>query len=260
MSKKIVGITFEKNLKISFFETEEQYKIGTKVLVETDRGIQFGFIATKVREYEEKDVSKTTKSILKVASKKEIEQYQNNKKESKEALETAKEYAKELNLPMHFLEADYTFDRNQLFLTYLADERIDFRQLAKMLAAKYKTRIELRQIGVRDKAKKVGGIGPCGLSLCCNQFLQDFASVSINMAKNQDLALNPTKINGLCGRLLCCLNYEDEVYNELKMRMPNIGEIVNTKEGKGKVVSVHLFNQTYDVQLPNQEIIVESVH
>ena len=127
------------------------------------------------------------------------------------------------------------------------------------MASKYRTRIELRQIGVRDKAKKTGGIGPCGLSLCCNQFLEDFVSVSINMAKNQDLALNPTKINGLCGRLLCCLNYEDALYEEFRKKLPTIGATMTTKEGKGKVVSVNLLQQSYDVELPNKVIVTERV-
>ena len=145
-----------------------------------------------------------------------------------------------------------------MYFIYVADNRIDFRILAKKLADKYKTRIELRQIGVRDKAKKVGGLGPCGLFLCCNSFLTDFNSVSINMAKNQFLALNPTKINGVCGRLLCCLNYEDETYKYLRSKAPKINSIIETKKGKGKVISIDIFKQTCVVEFPdNNKLVVD---
>ena len=156
---------------------------------------------------------------------------------------------------MRFVDSYFTFDKKQLFLSYTADARVDFRELAKMLAQKYKTRIELRQIGVRDKAKKIGGVGPCGLFLCCNTFLTDFESVSISMAKNQFLALNPTKINGLCGRLLCCLNYEDEVYTELKKEYPDIGDLVETEHGLGKVTAVNILKQSYTVDIKEKGII-----
>ena len=156
---------------------------------------------------------------------------------------------------MNFISSNYTFDKKQLFLMYLADDRIDFRELAKKLAQKYKTRIELRQVGVRDKAKVIGGLGPCGLFLCCNSFLTDFNSVSINMAKNQFLALNPSKINGVCGRLLCCLNYEDEVYTELKKNLPKVGSTVKIAEGTGKVVGVNVFKNTYQVEISKYNIV-----
>jgi len=156
----------------------------------------------------------------------------------KKALNDAKNFSKKLSLDMNFIDAYFYLDSSQLILYFLADNRVDFRELAKKLAQKYKTRIELRQIGVRDKAKKVGGLGPCGLFLCCNSFLNDFNSVSINMAKNQMLALNPSKINGMCGRLLCCLGYENDTYSELKKGLPKVGATIDTKMGAGKVVSV----------------------
>lgn len=149
---------------------------------------------------------------------------------------------------MKFLDASFTFDRNQLILNFLADDRIDFRELAKKLASIYKTRIELRQIGVRDKAKEIGGLGPCGRFLCCNLFLNDFNSVSINMAKNQYIALNPTKINGICGRLLCCLKYEDDQYTELKRNMPSIGTLIKNNDVEGKVVGLNILKGTYTVE------------
>ena len=198
--------------------------------------------------------------FVRVATKKDINQNRRNVIDSSDALGYAEEKASELELPMHFISSFYTFDRKQLFISYVADNRIDFRELAKALAQRYKTRIELRQIGVRDRAKKVGGLGPCGLFLCCSTFLTEFASVSINMAKNQFLALNPTKINGSCGRLLCCLNYEDEVYTELKKGMPNIGSLVETKEGLGKVTEVDVFKRTYKAEFKDKGVIEFSVN
>ncbi len=258
--KKVVGVQLENDPKIYFFLVDGIHLIKEdEVIVETEQGIQIGKVKTFVKEYEDRDVSTVMKKVLRKVTPEDLIQQKQNQKDSMEALETAKKLALELDLPMQFLDANYIFNRNQLFFSYLADTRIDFRILAKKLASKYKTRIELRQIGVRDKAKKVGGLGPCGLILCCNRFLDDFVPVSINMAKNQDLALNPTKINGLCGRLLCCLNYEDELYKELREKMPKIGEIITTAHGKGKVVSINLLNHTYYVELSNKEVIAESV-
>ena len=156
---------------------------------------------------------------------------------------------------MNFIDAYYYFDKSQLLFSFLAENRVDFRELAKKLASKYKTRIELRQIGVRDKAKKIGVLGPCGLFLCCNSFLTDFNSVSINMAKNQMLALNPSKINGICGRLLCCLGYENDTYTELKKELPTVGLVVDTPFGMGKTISVDIFKQTYQVDLKDKGIL-----
>ncbi len=156
---------------------------------------------------------------------------------------------------MNILNSYFTFDRNQLVFNFIAEDRVDFRELAKKLAQKYKTRIELRQIGVRDKAKRVGGLGPCGLFLCCNSFLTDFNSVSINMAKNQFLALNPSKINGVCGRLLCCLGYENDVYTELKKDFPKLGSIIETEYGIGKIVEIDVFKRTYSVDLKEKGIV-----
>ena len=200
------------------------------------------------------DVDKFS-DFVRIATKKDKEQNSNNKKESSSALFFAQEKALELGLDMHFISSFYTFDKKQLFLSYVSDNRVDFRELTKILAQKYKTRIELRQIRVRDRAKIVGGLGPCGLFLCCSSFLTNFASVSINMAKNQFLALNPSKINGLCGRLLCCLNYEDEVYTELKKGMPAIGNLMDTNEGLGKVVEVDVFNKKVKVEIKDKGIV-----
>ena len=232
------------------------FKIGWEIIVKNDDMLK---IASIVSIEDEIDKEVTT-SFVRVATKRDREQHNKNKRDSIEALTFAQEKSLELNLDMHFISSFYTFDRKQLFLSYTADARIDFRELAKVLAQRYKTRIELRQIGVRDRAKKVGGLGPCGLFLCCSTFLTDFASVSINMAKNQFLALNPTKINGSCGRLLCCLNYEDEVYTELKKGMPNIGSLVETKEGLGKVTEVDVFKRTYKAEFKDKGVIEFSVN
>ena len=156
---------------------------------------------------------------------------------------------------MKIIDSSYTLNREQLLFHFLSDNRIDFRNLAKELASIYKTRIELRQVGVRDKAKNIGGMGMCGCTLCCSKFLNEFDSVSINMAKNQNLSLNPTKINGACGRLLCCLKYEDETYEELRKDLPKIGKIVETKQGKGKVVSLDVLKGTYNVEIENIGIV-----
>ena len=172
-----------------------------------------------------------------------------NNVKAEQALEIAKKYSRELNLNMGFVDCYYTFDKNQLIFTFVSENRVDFRELAKKLAQKYKTRIELRQIGVRDKAKKIGGIGPCGLFLCCNAFLTDFNSVSINMAKNQFLALNPSKINGICGRLLCCLGYENQLYTDLKKDYPKLGTMIETEMGLGKVTSIDVFKGVFEVDL-----------
>lgn len=197
--------------------------------------------------------------VLRKVTKADIIKKDNNLKLSKKALNDAKKLSKELNLDMNFIDAYFFLDNSQLIFSFLSDTRVDFRDLVKKLAQKYKTRIELRQIGVRDKAKKIGGIGPCGLFLCCNTFLTDFNSVSINMAKNQMLALNPSKINGICGRLLCCLGYENETYTELKKDFPKLGNVIKTSQGLGKVVNIDVFNKKYSVDLKEKGIITFSL-
>ena len=232
------------------------FKIGWEIIVKNDDLLKIASIVS-IEDNENVD---TTTTFVRVATKRDREQHNKNREDSIEALSFAQEKSMELNLDMHFISSFYTFDRKQLFLCYIADARVDFRELAKVLAQRYKTRIELRQIGVRDRAKRVGGLGPCGLFLCCSTFLTDFASVSINMAKNQFLALNPTKINGSCGRLLCCLNYEDEVYTELKKGLPSIGSLVETKEGLGKVTEVDVFKRTYKAEFKDKGVIEFSVN
>ena len=193
--------------------------------------------------------------VLRKATKEDIKKASKNKEIAEKALVDAKKNSNKLGLEMNFVDAYFSFDNYQLVLFFLSENRVDFRELAKKLASKYKTRIELRQIGVRDKSKKIGGLGPCGLFLCCHTFLMDFNSVSINMAKNQMLALNPSKINGICGRLLCCLGYENDTYTEMKKDLPKIGLVTDTPLGMGKVISVDIFNKTYSVDLKEKGIV-----
>ena len=196
------------------------------------------------------------KSVIRLATKADYKRYLTNLKDASRAVIGCNELVLKYNLDMRIIDACYTFDREQLIFRFVADDRVDFRQLAKELGSKFKTRIELRQVGIRDKAKEIGGIGPCGRKLCCNNFLTEFDSVSINMAKNQNLSLNPSKINGVCGRLLCCLKYENENYNEYKKDLPEVGSKISTEKGEGKVKSVDIFNRRYTVAIDDNEILV----
>ena len=230
-------------------------KKGDTVVFEDDNGLLYGTVVKDIYFEDKKNLVLPLNKIIRTVSETDMETIEKNKKTASKALSDAKKYSVSLELNMNFVDSFLNFDGSQLFLSFISDERVDFRDLVKKLAQKYKMRIELRQIGVRDKSKKIGGLGPCGLFLCCNSFLTDFNSVSINMAKNQMLALNPSKINGICGRLLCCLGYENEVYTELKKTLPKLGSIMETSDGMGKVVSIDVFNNTYDVDLGDKGII-----
>lgn len=252
----VVGIKFADSNRLYFFDVNSlEINKGLPVIVETERGLQYGIVATDVRTMEEKDLISPLKKILRIAANDDIKQNKSNIELSAKALEDARNNAKKLGLNMRFIGASFTFNKNQLIFNFVADDRVDFRELAKKLASIYKTRIELRQIGVRDKAKEVGGLGHCGRFLCCNTFLTDFDSVSINMAKNQYIALNPTKINGACGRLLCCLKYEDEQYTEMKKDFPDIGVYIKKDKASGKVVSHNLFNRTYTIETSDKTLV-----
>lgn len=234
------------NLKIS----KDDY-----VIVEYENNLWFGICIDKMKKVSKRETLLPLPKIIRKATSVDIQKNKENEKQEKEAIKEAKRLADKLKLNMNFMKASYTFDKKQLYFIYIAEERVDFRELAKKLAQKYKTRIELRQIGVRDKAKSIGGLGPCGLFLCCNSFLTDFNSVSINMAKNQFLALNPSKINGVCGRLLCCLNYEDDTYKELKKDLPKVGSYIKTKEISGKIVGLDVFKRTCKIEVEKNNII-----
>lgn len=252
-----VKVVFD-NKKESYFEMKEfKLKKNLSVIVNTDRGLQFGY----VKEFAEK-VNKDElegNEIIRIATKKDYQKHLSNQNEEKEALEKCKELSLKHELNIQVLDANFTFDRSQLMFRFISDTRIDFRDLAKDLARFYKTRIELRQIGIRDKAREVSGVGPCGRKLCCSSFLKDLNSVSINMAKNQNIALNPSKINGCCGRLLCCLNYEDETYKECRKNLPNIGDKVKSKGMDGVVTSLDILGKSYNVTLSNNEVVKEYV-
>ena len=252
----VVGVVLNEKGKVYNFSCNNfELKKGDYVIVETEKGLQYGQVAVNPYEVSVDDIGFELKNVIRIATKQDDKQYLKNKKDSNNALIKSREIAQELSLDMRIIDANYTFDRNQLLFNFLADSRVDFREFAKKLAQVYKTRIELRQIGVRDKAKEIGGIGPCGRFLCCSTFLTDFNSVSINMAKNQMLALNPTKINGVCGRLLCCLSYEDDVYTEMKKGMPNIGQSYKKDGVEGKVVSLNLIKRTATIETKNKTLV-----
>ena len=252
---KYMIVLCELSKKKYFVQYNENFKINDTVVFNVDSDSLIGKVLTDCRECDDNELELPLPTIIRVAVKDDFKNFENNKEKADKALSDAKKFAKELELDMNFVDCFYTLNQNQLIFNFTADDRIDFRNLAKKLAGKYKTRIELRQIGVRDKAKRIGGIGPCGLFLCCNTFLTDFNSVSINMAKNQNLALNPSKINGLCGRLYCCLSYEDEVYTKLKKNLPEIGEIVNKNGVKGKVISLDILKNKYRIETEDKGIV-----
>ncbi len=256
----VIGVKFDLSNNIYFFEVNNlSLNKGDKVIVESENILDLGICVTNIKNESKDNLIFPLKKVIRKVTKKDIDIHNKNKEEASEALKYAKKCAKNIKLPMNFVSAYYTYDKNQLYFNFTSDERVDFRELAKKLAQRFKTRIELRQIGVRDKAKLIGGIGPCGLFLCCNTFLTDFNSVSINMAKNQFLALNPSKINGVCGRLLCCLNYEDDIYTQIKKDLPKVGSTITTENGTGKVISVNIFNKSYKLELDKFNIVEEFI-
>ena len=246
---KVIGVRFRTAGKIYFFDPLEfEIKRGDHVIVETARGIEFGTVMSGVTEVEEEKVIQPLKPVLRIATERDIEQEAENKVKEKEAFKVCLEKIRKHELDMKLIDAEYTFDNNKVLFYFTADGRIDFRELVKDLAGVFKTRIELRQIGVRDETKIVGGIGICGRPLCCHSYLSDFIPVSIKMAKEQNLSLNPTKISGVCGRLMCCLKNEEETYEELNRRLPGIGDYVTTEDGlKGEVQSVNVLRQLVKV-------------
>ncbi len=244
----IYGVIFRDKGKIYYFNAQKlKISLNVTVIVETEKGLQFGKVISKLSKEEVKEFKENIKPILRISTKKDYEQYLTNLKDSKRALDHARKFAKELKLNMNFLDSEFTFDRKQLILNFFADERVDFRELAKKLASIYRTRIELRQVGARDKASSIGGLGSCGKILCCSSFLNRLDSVSMNMAKNQNLALNPSKINGSCGRLMCCLAYEDEEYSRCNKGMPVVGQKVTVDKMEGVVASIDILNRRYKV-------------
>ena len=246
---KVVGVRFRNVGKIYYFSPKDyEIKTGDHVIVETARGIEYGKVVLAPREVDEEDVVHPLKEVLRVATKEDDEREAQNRVREREAFKICQKKIREHGLEMKLIDAEYTFDNNKVLFYFTADGRIDFRELVKDLASVFKTRIELRQIGVRDETKVLGGISICGRPLCCSSYLSDFVPVSIKMAKEQNLSLNPTKISGMCGRLMCCLKNEEDAYEYLNSKLPDIGEYVTTVEGlKGEVSTVSVLKQLVKV-------------
>ncbi len=246
---KVIGVRFRQAGKIYFFDPlDYRVEVGQHVIVETARGIEYGHVVLGPKEVEEDKVIQPLKEVIRVASPEDDEKALENKEKEKEAYKICLEKIKKHGLEMKLIDAEYTFDNNKVLFYFTADGRIDFRELVKDLASVFKTRIELRQIGVRDETKILGGIGICGRPLCCNTYLSEFVPVSIKMAKEQNLSLNPIKISGVCGRLMCCLKNEEETYEYLNSTLPNVGDFVTTVDGlRGEVQSVSVLRQLVKV-------------
>ena len=251
---EVIGIRFKKAGKIYYFNPNGvTTEFGDKVIVETVRGIEIGIVEVPSKELKEESFAMKLKPVVRKATQEDLDRYEENKKKEKEAEDIFIKKSAKHNLEMNLVDTEYTFDRSKLIFYFTADGRIDFRELVKELAAIFRTRIELRQIGVRAEATTMGGIGCCGRPLCCSTWLGDFQSVSIKMAKDQNLSLNPTKISGICGRLFCCLNYEHQVYEGILREMPNVGSIVQTPDGKGKVLETKTILEEVKVQVENKK-------
>ena len=246
---KVIGVRFRTAGKIYYFSPGKfEIKQGDHVIVETARGVEYGKVVIGTRKVKDQEVIQPLKSVIRIATEQDQKTEEKNREKEKEAFQICLEKIRKHGLEMKLIDAEYTFDNNKVLFYFTADGRIDFRQLVKDLAAIFKTRIELRQIGVRDETKILGGIGICGRCLCCHTYLSEFAPVSIKMAKEQNLSLNPTKISGVCGRLMCCLKNEQETYEYLNKQLPNIGDQVMTPEGiKGEVQSVNVLRQLVKV-------------
>ncbi len=245
---KVVGVRFKKAGKIYYFDPGDlEIGLNENVIVETARGVEFGYVVVPNTEISEEEIVTPLKSVIRVAT-----DHEENTRKEKEAFHICLEKIKNHNLEMKLIDVEYTFDNNKILFYFTADGRVDFRELVKDLASVFRTRIELRQIGVRDEAKMMGGLGVCGRVICCYSFLTDFQPVSIRMAKEQGLSLNPSKISGACGRLMCCLKYEHEAYEEMLTRVPKEGAIVETPDGQGVVISSSLLKELVKVKLDDE--------
>ncbi|WP_173918033.1 stage 0 sporulation family protein [Halobacillus sp. Marseille-Q1614] len=255
---EVVGVRFKQAGKIYYFDPGDlQMTTEDYVIVETVRGIEFGKIVIANRSVDEEDVVLPLKKVIRIADEKDKLSVDENKENSEEAYRMCEKKIREHKLEMNLVDVEYTFDRKKVIFYFTADGRVDFRTLVKDLASVFKTRIELRQIGVRDEAKMLGGIGPCGRMLCCSTFLGDFEPVSIKMAKDQNLSLNPAKISGLCGRLMCCLKYENDEYESAKRELPDVGQSIATSYGKGRVVGLNMLERLVQVEFKEQERTLE---
>lgn len=246
---KVVGVRFKNTGKMYYFDPDGLNILeGMHVIVETARGIEFGDVVSPIKDIKENEAFLPLKKVIRIATKEDIDAHNKNTEREKEAFRICNEKIAKHELQMKLIDVEYTFDGNKILFYFIADTRIDFRELVKDLAAVFKTRIELRQVGVRDQAKTVGGLGICGRVVCCASTAADFQPVSIKMAKEQNLSLSPTKISGTCCRLMCCLKYEQEAYEDAIKRLPGIGSIVNTPEGRGEITEVNLLRETVKVK------------
>ncbi|UNC90676.1 PSP1 domain-containing protein [Candidatus Contubernalis alkaliaceticus] len=254
----VVGVRFKKAGKIYYFDPEdEDIKKEDFVIVETSRGVEFGEVVVGRKEVKEEELVLPLKRVIRTATVKDHQQVRENREKEDESFEICLDKISEHGLDMKLIDVEYTFDRNKIIFYFTADGRIDFRELVKDLAAVFRTRIELRQIGVRDEAKMMGGLGPCGRMLCCSIFLGDFEPVSIRMAKDQNLSLNPTKISGICSRLMCCLRFESDAYKDAREVCPRMGKEVVTPEGEGRVVKVNTLKKSIAVELFESHKVME---
>ncbi|PAD33610.1 PSP1 domain-containing protein [Terribacillus saccharophilus] len=255
---QVIGVRFKKAGKIYYFDPGKlSVALDDYVIVETVRGVEFGRVVLADKQVDEEDVVLPLKKVIRIATDKDKFTVAENTENAAQAHKVCEKKIREHKLDMNLVEVEYTFDRNKVIFYFTADGRVDFRNLVKDLAAVFKTRIELRQIGVRDEAKLLGGIGPCGRMLCCSTFLGDFEPVSIKMAKDQNLSLNPAKISGLCGRLMCCLKYENDEYEEAKRELPDLGEAIRTSYGSGKVVGLNILERLVQIEVPEKERVIE---
>ncbi len=251
---EIIGIKYHRADKTEYFVPNgETYQLNDYVVVESKRGQELARVVIGNRQVEETDVVRPVPAIKRRATQQDMLKYESNMQEADAALKRCKVLVKKHQLEMYLVNAVYTLDKGKIIFNFTANERIDFRELVKSLAYELKTRIELRQIGVRDEAKILGGIGPCGRSLCCSTYLGDFEPVSIKMAKDQNLSLNPSKISGACGRLMCCLKYENDYYEETRKKLPDIGDKIDTPEGPGKVIALNILDVTMQVKIQGME-------
>lgn len=250
----VVGVRFKKAGKIYYFDPGDlPIKVGDKVIVETIRGIEFGEVVVGIKEVPEEEIVAPLKKVIRIATEEDIEHYYENKKKEAQAFEICLKKIEEHGLEMNLVDVEYTFDNTKVIFYFTAEGRVDFRELVKDLASVFRIRIELRQIGVRDEAKIIGGLGPCGRPLCCTTFLGEFEPVSIKMAKDQNLSLNPAKISGLCGRLMCCLKYEQEMYEKLRAELPKVGSIIRVGDKETKITEVDVIRRKLKVKMKNLE-------
>lgn len=252
--QNVVGIDFQKSGKMEYYSPKNfDLNVGDWVVIESKRGLEMGRVKYAPLDVADEDVTLPLKEIVRHATDEDLSQYEQNEKDAEEAMTLCKNTIQQQSLEMRLVNCEFTLDKSKVIFNFTSDERVDFRKLVKVLAQKLKTRIELRQIGVRDEAKLLGGIGPCGRSLCCATFLGDFEPVSIKMAKDQNLSLNPTKISGACGRLMCCLKYENDYYEEARAQLPDVGEAIQTPEGNGKVIGLNILDVSMQVKVEGLE-------